>query len=68
MLDMTLLEAIGQARTIAELDALVPEIRALSEPERAALRIPWRAARELMRRLATGRKVTLYPSQWRIVL
>lgn len=47
-----MLAHIEAAKSIADLEALVPEIRQLSEEDRAKLRIPWRAARELLERLA----------------
>lgn len=46
-----MLARIEAARSIPELEALVYELSQLPEADKALLRIPWRAARELLLRI-----------------
>jgi hypothetical protein len=61
----SMLDRIEAAKSVRELEALVPDMQALPEAARAALRVPYRAAKEVFLRMAqapastpntTGRK------------
>jgi hypothetical protein len=59
----SMLNRIEGAKTVEDLDTLVPEIRELPEEVRAQLRIPWRSAKELLQRLAEAPEHSEYSTR-----